>query len=81
MKYVIDRIEENILVLENIETGNIIEVRKELIDGEVAENTVVIFDNDNYVISKEDENKRRESIRERMLRLRTNSGDINEQNR
>lgn len=81
MKYVIDKIEENILVLEDIETGNIIEINKELVVGEVVENAVVVFNNGNYIISKEEEKKRRESIRERMLRLRASSGDVNEQNR
>lgn len=71
MKYAVDRIEEDIYVLENIESGEIIEVQKKELPNEVREGSIVTFnDETGYVLDIETEKNRRESLRERMERLK-----------
>lgn len=69
MKYAVDRIVEDIVVLENIESGEILEVnKKELPD--VYEGSIVVKENDQFTLDLVEEESRRESIRERLERLK-----------
>ena len=70
MKYAVDRIIEQIAVLENIETEDIVEVRLSELPKDVREGSVVISDGDVYALDLNEENDRRESIRERLERLK-----------
>ena len=70
MKYVVDRIIENIVVLENIESREMIEVSIELVPEGVKDGSILIFSEGLYQFDIDEETSRRESIREKMERLK-----------
>lgn len=70
MKYSVDRIEENIAVLEELDTGNIIEVPASKLPHFIVDGTVVRYENDEYIVDKDEEDIRRERIREKLERLK-----------
>lgn len=70
MKYAIDRIENNIAILENLETKEIIEVDTSLLpEGSKESSIITIIDNE-YKIDIEDEQVRKESLLNRFNKLR-----------
>lgn len=73
MKYAIDRIVEEIAVLENIKTGEIIEVNVKVLPKEIHEGSILVKDNDEFTIDLETEEVRRNSLRERLERLKGNN--------
>lgn len=70
MKYAVDKIEDNIVVLENIITGDIITVTKDKFSYDVKESDIVIYENGEYIESKKDKEERLKTIKEKMERLR-----------
>lgn len=70
MKYAVDRIIENIVVLEDISTGKIIEKRKEELPENIHEGSIVVFNDNMYCIDEVEEISRKESLRERLERLK-----------
>lgn len=73
MKYAVDKIEEEIYVLENIKTGEIIEAKKDEVPDETHEGSILKIVDDEYVLDEEEEKKRRTSLRERMNKLKKKS--------
>lgn len=70
MKYAIDRIENNIAILENLETKEIIEVDISLLpDGSKESSIITIIDNE-YKLDIEEEQVRKESLLNRFNKLR-----------
>ena len=68
--YIVDEIIENKVKLENINTK---EIKIELLDilpGNIHEGSVLIFQDDKYIIDKNTEEKRRISLRERLNKLK-----------
>ena len=65
MKYAIDRIEENIAILEDINT-------KEL-PKEIKEGNILLFKDNKYIIDEDEEEKRRKIILEKFNKLKRNS--------
>lgn len=72
MKYAIDRIEENIAILENITTKEIIEVELSLLPPNIQESNILIYENNEYKLDTETESKRKEDILNRFNKLRKN---------
>ena len=70
MKYAVDRIIEDIVVLENIKTGEILEVNVKKLPKDIHEGSILVKDNDNFIVDLDTENERRESLRERLERLK-----------
>ena len=70
MKYAVDRIEDNIVVLENINTKEKLEVQKELLPSNIKDGTILIFENNEYKFDLIEEELRRKKIQERFNRLR-----------
>lgn len=70
MKYAVDRIVEDIVVLENINSGEIIEVDKKILPGEVHEGSIVVKKENKFHLDLEEEKTRKESLRERLERLK-----------
>ena len=66
MKYAIDKIEEEIVILENLETKEKI---KNII-GEIHEGAIVIKKNDTYITDSKEESLRRKMLREKLERLK-----------
>ena len=73
MKYAVDRIIEDIVVLENIKTGEILEVNVKKLPKDIHEGSILVKDNDNFIVDLDTENERRESLRERLERLKGNN--------
>ena len=69
-KYSVDRIEEDIIVLENIDNKEIIEINKSELDFEVIDGNILRLVDGKFVLVKETEVKRKESLRERLNRLK-----------
>ena len=69
-KYSVDRIEEDIIVLENIDNKEIIEINKSELDFEVIDGNILRLVDGKFVLDKEIEVKRKESLRERLNRLK-----------
>ena len=69
-KYSVDRIEENIIVLENIEIKEIIEINKCELDFEVVDGTILKLVDGKFELDQEVEVSRTESLRDRLNRLK-----------
>ena len=69
-KYSVDRIEEDIIVLENIDNKEIIEINKSELDFEVVDGNILRLVDGKFVLDKEIDVKRKESLRERLNRLK-----------
>ena len=70
MKYSIDRIENNIVILENIQTGLKKEISINELPIDIKEENIVIEDNNEYKIDKVEEQNRREKIINKFQRLK-----------
>lgn len=70
MKYSIDKIEKEIVILENIDTGEKKEVNINLLPIDIKEGTIIIFDNDSYVVDKKEQKARMDNIMSRFQRLK-----------
>ncbi len=69
MKYCVDRIEDNLVVLENLENESIIEIDKEKLQDDIHEGSIVVYKDNEYYIDNEEEQKRKESIKNRFSNL------------
>ena len=70
MKYCIDRIENDIAVLENLETKEIIEININLLPNNIKENSIVIYDNYEYIIDKVTEKERKKNLLSKFNKLK-----------
>lgn len=70
MKYIIDRVEDNIVVCENLETKEMIELDKSLLPENIKDGNVLLFENNEYKLDLNEEELRRQRIRERFNRLK-----------
>lgn len=71
MNYAVDRIIEDIAVLENIETGELLEIKVNELPNEVHEGSILIKNDYGFILDEKIENDRRESLRERLERLKS----------
>ena len=72
MKYALDRIEENIAILENIETGERRKISIQHLPLNIHEGTILKKENNTYLIDTKEEEKRRRKIQEKFKKLRGN---------
>lgn len=75
MKYAVDRIENNIVVLENINNNSIKEVSIDKLPNNIKEGAILKYYNKTYTIDTNEENIRRKRIQDkldRLKRLKTN---------
>lgn len=70
MKYAVDRIEDNIVVIENLETREIQEIDKKTLPENIKEGSILVLDNNEYKLDLNEEELRRKRIKERFNRLR-----------
>ncbi|GEM_PF-77324 len=70
VKYVIDRIENDIAILEGLETRKIINVSLSKLPKNVLESDVLNFENGKYVLDEKTKLERLEIIRRKMDKLR-----------
>ncbi len=69
MKFAVDKIENNIVVLENLNDSSIIEVPLILIPT-VKEKDIIVYENNTFKFDIEEKEKRKLSIQEKMAKLR-----------
>lgn len=69
MRYVVDRIIDNIAVLENIDNKEKKEVEIDLLPKQIKDGTILLLDNNNYIIDSVYETNRREILRNKLNRL------------
>ena len=72
MKYIVDRIEENIVICENQETKKIEEFEKINFSEEIKDGDVVILENNKFKIDRKETDKRKEEINDLMKKLKNN---------
>ena len=70
MKFAVDRIEEDIAILENIETKEKKEVSLSSLPLNTHEQAILIYENDSYTLSTEEEMLRKDALREKLERLK-----------
>ncbi len=70
MKYVIDRFEENYVILENIETKEKKEILKICLPPYIEEGSILIRTEEGYILDEETTNQRRQEILEKFNRLK-----------
>ena len=70
MIYIVDKIEDNIAVLENKDTKEIINVNISCLPSLIKEGSILKYDGSKYYIDNELEMKRRQDLLERFKRLR-----------
>ena len=70
MKYAVDRIEEEIAILESIKDGIKKEVLLSELPGEIKEGSIVIYKDNIYTKDERLETKRKTSIKNRFDKLR-----------
>ena len=70
MKYVIDRIEEDIVVLENLETREITNIKISELDFKVREGNILSYENNKYTLDLNTEKLRKEKLRNRFNKLK-----------
>lgn len=71
MKWSVDKIENNIVLLENILTGEKKEVDILLLPSSIHEGSIIIYDNNTYFMDLSEEEKRRQEILFRFKSLRS----------
>ncbi len=70
MKYVVDRIEEGIVVLENLETREITNIKISELDFKVREGNILSYENNKYTLDLNTEKLRKEKLRNRFNKLK-----------
>ena len=73
MKYVVDHIVDDIVVLEQIDTKDIIEVNKNSIPFKVKDGNILIKENNSFHLDSEEETKRKDKLQEKLNRLKGDS--------
>ena len=70
MKYVVDRIENNIIILENLKDKSILEIPKDKINFLVKDGDVLYYDNNKFRLDLETKKKRIELIKEKFNKIK-----------
>ena len=76
MKYCVDRIEENIAVLENMETRKMENIDIALLPKDIKEGSIIEKKEDIYIHLYDEEEKRNQDISSRFQRLISNKKDL-----
>ena len=71
VKYIVDRIEDDIVILEKYPTEEMIEIDKKILSPDIHEGSVIIYDGNRYYLDNDEEIKRRQEILEKFMRLRS----------
>ena len=72
MKWAVDEIIDNIVVRENIESGEKKEVDITLLPSYIYEGDILVYENDEYILDESEEKRCRRIIIEKFKRLRSN---------
>lgn len=70
MKYAIDRIENNIAILENIETKEKINISTSLLPSNIKEGNILLYKDNIYILDETEEETRRTRIMDKFNKLK-----------
>lgn len=70
MKYAIDRIENNIAILENIETKEKINISISLLPSNIKEGNILLYKDNIYILDETEEETRRTRIMDKFNKLK-----------
>jgi len=70
MKYSVDRIEGNIIILQNLESKEMKEIDKDILDFEVNDGDIIIYENNQYRKDDNAKEDRLKMIQEKLNRLK-----------
>ena len=70
MKFVVDRIENEIVILENMKTKEIIEIESSIIPFKVKDGNILNYQDGTYSMGSDYEKKRRDNLRRRLEKLK-----------
>ena len=70
MKYVVDRIEEDIVVLENLDTKEKININLKELDFKVREGNILSKEDNKYILDLNTEKQRKEKLRNKFNKLK-----------
>lgn len=70
MRYVVDRIENNIIILENLKDKSILEIPKDIINFLVKDGDVLYYENNKFTLDLETKKKRIELIKEKFNKVK-----------
>ena len=70
MKWIIDKIEDKLVTLENDTTKEIITIEKKELPPSIHEGSILIYKNNKYIEQPKEEEQRRKEITERFKKLR-----------
>ena len=70
MKYSVDRVEDNIIVLQNINTKEIIEINKKDINFKVVDGDIIIFKDNKFIKDKKLKEDRLRLIQEKINKVK-----------
>lgn len=70
MKYAVDRIENDIAVLENLNDGDILEVKVDLLPAGIKEKDIVVKKENIFLLDEKGKDDRLRRIREKMNKLK-----------
>ena len=70
MKYTVDRIENDIVVLETFDTLEMVNVKKDLLPTNIHEGSILYYENNKYILDEQEEIERRKKIEERFNQLK-----------
>ena len=70
MNYAIDQIVEDIVILENITTGEKKEVNKTLLPSEIKEGSIIRIKNNQYILNTTEEESRKNRLKAKLERLK-----------
>lgn len=72
MKFAVDEIIDNIVVLENIKTLERRDVNISLLPHFIHEGSILVYEDNKYILDRKEEISRRKLIEEKFRRLRSN---------
>lgn len=73
--YIIDRIEEDTVILEEYSTKKIIEIDKKILSNNLHEGSIIKKENNKYYLDERDEIKRRNELIAKFMSLRKEEDD------
>ena len=70
MIYIVDRIENNIAILENKETKEIVNISLDILPSNLKEGNVLKYENNIYTLDKKEEEERKKTILDKFNKLK-----------
>ncbi len=70
MKYAVDKIEDDLVICEELTTGEKINLKKNEIKGKVHEGAIIIKYDSSYEVNNQEEENRRNLLQEKLNRLK-----------